>query len=154
MTKNPILSIFIATYNRKEILMKKLNDILGIPSADFDVFVLDDGSDDGTFDAIQGIKDTRLHAEQNIERQGLKENGVMQNWYRLLEMCDGQFAFHLNDRDLIDIHGLQELIIFLKEHPTLTGGICNLRGGGTASIHHLMKHSWLYHILDLTQLAS
>lgn len=130
MIKNHILSIFIATYNRKEILMKKLNDILGIPSEEFDVFVLDDGSNDRTFEAIQGIKDHRLHADQNIERQGLKENGVMQNWYRLLEKCDGQFAFHLNDRDLVDTAGLQDLIVFLKEHPTLTGGICNLRGGG------------------------
>ena len=134
--------------------MKKLNDILGIPSDEYDVFVLDDGSDDGTLEAIQGIKDHRLHADQNIERQGLKENGVMQNWYRLLEKCDGQFAFHLNDRDLIDTAGLQDLIVFLKEHPTLTGGICNLRGGGTASIHRLMKHSWLYHTSDLIQLAS
>lgn len=152
MATNPILSIFIATYNRKNVLVNKLKSLLSINSNEFDVFVLDDGSDDGTMEALECFHDKRLHIDQNAERQGLKENGVMQNWYRLLEKCDGLFAFHLNDRDLIDINGLQDLIGFLKEHPTLTGGICNLRGG-TAYMHHQMKHSWLYRILTPIQPA-
>lgn len=66
---------------------------------------------------------------QNKERCGTKKDGVMQNWYRLLEMCDGCFSFHLNNRDLIDTTGLMDLISFLKIYPTVTGGICNIVGG-------------------------
>lgn len=128
MEHKPVLSIFIATYNRKEILVDKLKSILHLNSDEFDIFVLDDGSDDGTREALQQFDDKRLHIYQNSERQGLKDNGVMQNWYQLLEHCDGMFALHLNDRDLIDTNGLMELIAFLKERPTLMGGICNLRG--------------------------
>lgn len=65
----------------------------------------------------------------NETNQGSKQDGVMQNWFQLLEACDGQFAFHLNDRDIIDTHGIQELCAFLKENPTLTGGMCDLTGG-------------------------
>lgn len=128
MNAKPILSIFIATYNRKEILLDKIRSLLKIKSNDFDILVLDDMSTDGTFDALKAVEDSRICVVQNEERNGLIKDGVMQNWYRLLEMCDGQFAFHLNDRDLIDTEGLADLITFLKEHPTVTGGICNIGG--------------------------
>ena len=142
MEQNIILSIYIATYNRKQVLVDKLKSLLSLDSNEFDIFVLDDGSDDGTMEALGRFHDKRLHVEQNAERQGLKKNGVMQNWYRLMEMVDGKFAFHLNDRDLIDPEGVLGLIGFLKEHPTLTGGICNLRGGGTAYLLLQLMHSW------------
>lgn len=90
-------------------------------------------STDGTVDALKNIDDSRIRVIRNKERNGTMKDGVMQNWYRLLEMCDGQFAFHLNDRDLIDTKGLAELIAFLKDHPTVTGGLCNIRGGVQAA---------------------
>lgn len=91
-------------------------------------------STDGTFDVLKAVEDSRICVVQNEERNGLIKDDVMQNWYRLLEMCDGQFGFHLNDRDLIDTEGLADLITFLKEHPTVTGGICNI-GGGTSCLN-------------------
>lgn len=129
MNERPILSIFIATYNRKEILLDKIRSLLEIKSDDFDILVLDDMSTDGTVDALKSINDSRIRVSQNKERNGTLKDGVMQNWYRLLEMCDGQFAFHLNDRDLIDTEGMADLIAFLKDHPTVTGGLCNIGGG-------------------------
>ncbi len=41
-----MLSIYIATYNRKEILRRKIDEMLAIKSDDFDVWVLDDCSND------------------------------------------------------------------------------------------------------------
>lgn len=133
MNERPILSIFIATYNRKEILLGKIRSLLEIKSDDFDILVLDDMSTDGTVDALKSINDSRIRVSQNKERNGTLKDGVMQNWYRLLEMCDGQFAFHLNDRDLIDTEGIADLIAFLKDHPTVTGGLCNIGGGVQAA---------------------
>ena len=133
MNERPILSIFIATYNRKEILLDKIRSLLGIKSDDFDVLILDDMSTDGTVDALKSIDDSRIRVFQNKERNGTMKDGVMQNWYRLLEMCDGRFAFHLNDRDLIDTEGVADLITFLKDHPTVTGGLCNIGGGVQAA---------------------
>lgn len=94
------LSIYIATYNRKEILKRKLDEILAIKSDDFDVWVLDDCSNDGTVEMLSEFSDTRLHYIQNSERVGINKDGAMPNWYRLLEACDGRFALNLNDRDI------------------------------------------------------
>ncbi len=90
--------------------------------------VLDDLSTDGTVDALKSINDLRIRVSQNKECNGTLKDGVIQNRYRLLEMCDGQFAFHLNDRDLIDTEGMADLIAFLKDHPAVTGGLCNMGG--------------------------
>lgn len=152
MNERPILSIFIATYNRKEILLDKIRSLLEIKSDDFDILVLDDMSTDGTVDALKSINDSRIRVSQNKERNGTLKDGVMQNWYRLLEMCDGQFAFHLNDRDLIDTEGMADLIAFLKDHPTVTGGLCNI-GGGTSCLTLLKNALCRSLTLDRIQLA-
>ena len=152
MNERPILSIFIATYNRKEILLGKIRSLLEIKSDDFDILVLDDMSTDGTVDALKSINDSRIRVFQNKERNGTLKDGVMQNWYRLLEMCDGQFAFHLNDRDLIDTEGMADLIAFLKDHPTVTGGLCNI-GGGTSCLTLLKNALCRFLTLDRIQLA-
>lgn len=153
MNERPILSIFIATYNRKEILLDKIRSLLDIKSDDFNVLVLDDMSTDGTVDALKNIDDSRIRVIRNKERNGTMKDGVMQNWYRLLEMCDGQFAFHLNDRDLIDTKGLADLIAFLKDHPTVTGGLCNIRGGGTSCLTLLKNALCRFRTLDRIQLV-
>lgn len=152
MNERPILSIFIATYNRKEILLDKIRSLLEIKSDDFDILALDDMSTDGTVDALKSINDSRIRVSQNKERNGTLKDGVMQNWYRLLEMCDGQFAFHLNDRDVIDTEGMADLIAFLKDHPTVTGGLCNI-GGGTSCLTLLKSALCRFLTLDRIQLA-
>ena len=78
-----MLSIYIATYNRKEILRRKIDEMLAIKSDDFDVWVLDDCSNDGTVEMLSEFPDTRLHYIQNKERVGINEDGAMPNWYRL-----------------------------------------------------------------------
>lgn len=120
-----ILSIYIATYNRKEILRKKIKEILEVQSDEFDVWVLDDCSDDGTSEMFSYVTDKRLHYIQNEERVGIKKDGAMPNWYKLLEACDGRFTLHLNDRDVFYRDKLLALIEFLKKHWDYSGGICD-----------------------------
>lgn len=127
--KKPILSIYIATYNRKNILLQSIKNIFEFPSDDFDIWVLDDCSDDGTFEELNKIQDSRLHVLKNDERQGCLIDGAMPNWFLLAEKCDGIFSIHLNDRDILDVKGLGRLICFLKKHQNLKGGICNLQHG-------------------------
>jgi len=124
-----MLSIYIATYNRKEILRRKIDEMLAIKSDDFDVWVLDDCSNDGTVEMLSEFPDTRLHYIQNKERVGINEDGAMPNWYRLLEACDGRFALHLNDRDIFYTNKLPDLIKFLKNHMDYSGGICDSFSG-------------------------
>lgn len=123
------LSIYIATYNRKNILKAKVKEILSVMSEDFNIWILDDCSDDGTYEMLLTIRDKRLNVVRNSERVGIKKDGAMPNWYVLLEKCDGKFALHLNDRDVFYADKLLGLIRFLKLHPDYTGGICDSFSG-------------------------
>lgn len=127
--EQPILSIYIATYNRKEILLTSVKKLLSLSSDEFDIYILDDQSNDGTMDALAELNDIRVHVYCNEQRVGCHKDGVMPNWLKLAEVCDGIFSFHLNDRDYIDLDGLRRLIVFLKEHQNLVGGVCNLQKG-------------------------
>lgn len=143
MKKRVVLSIYIATYNRKEILLEKIEKILKIKSDKFNIYVMDDASNDGTVDSLKEINDERLHIILNKSRMGLQKDGVMQNWYRLLEACDGLFAFHLNDRDYIDPDGIKELLVFLEDNPTMNGGVCDIRLGKKYKILYTVKSSFM-----------
>lgn len=124
--ERPVLSIYIATYNRKNILLHLVQHLLSFRSKDFNVFVLDDCSEDGTVEALREINDSRLQILVNEQRVGCNINGAMPNWFKLAEVCNGIFSFHLNDRDCIDLEGLQRLIEFLKKNQELAGGVCDL----------------------------
>ncbi len=120
-----ILSIYIATYNRQKTIFNLVSNLLSIHSKEFEIVVIDDRSSDETFEKLKSIHDVRLNVYQNIEREGIKENGAMTNWYKALQYCNGLFAMHLNDRDLCSKRGILELIDFLKNNADLSGGYCN-----------------------------
>lgn len=143
MQNRVLLSIYIATYNRKQILLDKIEKLLKIESEKFNIYVLDDASDDGTAEMLKRIDDARLHVIVNKSRMGLKKDGVMQNWFHLLETCDGLFSFHLNDRDHIDPDGIQKLIAFLEDHTMLNGGVCDIRFGRMNKVFYTPKSAFL-----------
>lgn len=59
MEGNIILSVCIATYNRCEILKKKLKKLFNIASDEFEVIVLDDASSDGTCEMLMNNRNSR-----------------------------------------------------------------------------------------------
>lgn len=129
MNHKVLLSIYIATYNREAIIIDKVKKILTVQSEDFDIWVLDDCSEDKTYLELLKIEDKRLHIIKNTFRQGCLKDGAMTNWYRLLEKCEGRFALHLNDRDIFHVEELLGFIDFLKVHYDYVGGICDSYSG-------------------------
>ena len=110
-------------------LTTSIKEILTLPNFDFDIWILDDCSSDGTVEELNKIQDCRIHILTNSVRIGIGKNGVMPNWLKLAESCDGIFAFHLNDRDTINKNKLNKLIEFLKNNTDTMGGICDLLYG-------------------------
>jgi glycosyltransferase involved in cell wall biosynthesis len=57
MRSEPTISVVIPTYNRKELLENCVNSLFNqtYPKDGYDILVIDDGSDDGTEDLLDGI---------------------------------------------------------------------------------------------------
>jgi glycosyltransferase involved in cell wall biosynthesis len=56
----PRVSVLIPTYNRGELLLEAVRSVLAQTFADLEVIVADDGSTDGSLDAVLGLADTRV----------------------------------------------------------------------------------------------
>lgn len=103
--QNIILSICIATYNRKELLLELLESILQYPHEDIEIIVSDNASTDGTWEAILEIadKEKRLRVYRN------KQNyGAQYNWIRSLLYGTGKYLMMCNDRQIVSADSVAE----------------------------------------------
>ena len=64
----PLVSVIVASYNHAAFVMTAVLSVLEQDYGDIEVVVVDDGSDDGTPDFVESIKDPRVNLvrlEQN-----------------------------------------------------------------------------------------
>ncbi|MEI9917926.1 MAG: glycosyltransferase family A protein [Bacteroidota bacterium] len=78
MNPSPFFSIVIPTYNRAALVIATIHSILKQELPDFEIIVVDDGSNDDTETRISGIKDPRLffHRKENGERGAARNYGA------------------------------------------------------------------------------
>jgi len=91
-TARPLVSVIIAAYNARPWLRASVESILNQSYDNLEIFVVDDGSTDGTLDAVADIHDRRLH----LRRQGHAYKSTALN--RILEEARGEF-FAIQDAD-------------------------------------------------------
>ena len=61
----PTVSVVIPTHNRRKLVLRTIHSVLAQESLDFEVLVVDDGSTDGTTDAIRLLNDPRVTVLRN-----------------------------------------------------------------------------------------
>lgn len=68
---NPAVSVVIPAFNPGPYLLPAVQSILSQTFQDFELIVIDDGSTDGSFEALERIEDKRLRIERNSRNLGL-----------------------------------------------------------------------------------
>ena len=115
--KQYVLSICIASYNRKDIIVSDVKKYLSLDDTRFQVIVQDDGSTDGTFQELEKIKDSRLKLRKN------KVNlGGLQNAKAALDNNDeSEYVLNLNDKDCIAPNVMPTFLDYLEENTPYYG---------------------------------
>jgi len=92
---NPKVSICIATYNRKNYLRQTLDSVYAQTYKDYEVVVVDDGSTDGTENAVKsaGYKNLRYYWQENIGEAATRN--------RLIKLAQGKFVTFVDSDDLL-----------------------------------------------------
>lgn len=67
---NPLISIIMPTYNRKNIIQKAITSVLNQTYTNFELIIIDDGSDDGTYDLLKSLKDERIRILRHEKNEG------------------------------------------------------------------------------------
>lgn len=108
---NPFVSIVIATYNRRDLVLRTVASALEQDLEELEVIVSDDGSTDGTVAMLRGIQDPRLRIHGNTQN-----TGVWANWAAALRMARGRYVVFLGDDDLLAPDFASTLSGFLDCH--------------------------------------
>jgi len=120
---SPCFSIILCTYNRRNLVLSTLASLRRQTLAykQFEVIVIDNGSSDGTFDAVRtyvsaGTQDNR-HAEDIWRVQCLSEpkNGLAYARNMGLQAASGEIAVFLDDDTLAAPHFLERLLTAYQE---------------------------------------
>lgn len=95
-TKHPRVSVGIPAYNGERFIGAAVDSVLAQTWADFELYVIDDASTDGTLGRVRRYSDARLRIlsnETNLGQEG--------NWNRVLREARGEFIKLLPQDDVL-----------------------------------------------------
>ena len=118
----PTISIILPTYNRAEYLDTCLNSVLAQDFTDWELIVIDDGSQDKTFQIVDPLlqKDPRIrYLKHQNRKQGFSRNAGIQASF-------GKYITFIDSDDHYLPHHLSSRVELMKVNPELdliSGGL-------------------------------
>lgn len=113
MNRPPVLSVILATHNRREILLNTLERVraCGLPPGQYEIWVVDNASSDGTAAAVATCPDVNLIR--------LRRNGGACAKAHAIERARGEFLLLLDDDSWPRPGCVQRMIQRLSSDPRL-----------------------------------
>jgi glycosyltransferase involved in cell wall biosynthesis len=109
---NPSVSIVIPAYNHERFIAEAITSVLNQSFTDFEIVITDDGSADGTVDAIRRISDPRI----KLETFG-KNRGAAVALNSAILRSRGEFLCYLSSDDFFLPSKLETQVRFLRQNP-------------------------------------
>jgi len=109
-TAAPAVSVIIPTYNRAQLLNQALDSVAAQTFRDYEVIVIDDGSNDQTCDSVAGRREPILYHWQ-------PNQGVAEARNHALRLTHSEFVAFLDSDDLWESEFLQRAVTRLREQP-------------------------------------
>lgn len=105
------VSVVMATRNRRSLCRRAIGSVLAQRHANWQLVVVDDGSDDGTSDLAAEIADSRI--------TWLRTEGIGASAARNvgLEHASGEWVTFLDDDNLMDAGWLHAIVVHADRHP-------------------------------------
>jgi N-acetylglucosaminyl-diphospho-decaprenol L-rhamnosyltransferase len=115
----PDVTIAIVSFNTRELLAACLRSVLSTKDVAFEVYVVDNGSADGSADMVaRDFPDVRLiRNEANL--------GFAAANNRAIRVANGRYVLLLNPDTVVFPHTLADMLTFMEAHPG--AGICGPR---------------------------
>ena len=104
---NHMFTIGYTTYNRKDLIVSRLNSLLTMNIPDnVEIIVVDNASSDGTFEAISDLTNgTKIKVYRNNENLGFSGNFV-----EVFRRSKGEYVMWSSDKDEVNLSGVQNLL--------------------------------------------
>ena len=99
MEKSALISVVIPTYNRKTLLMRAVDSVLKQTYSNLEVWIIDDGSTDGTEKAVEACQDKRVHYARMAKNSGpsaARNEGIRRANGEIIAFLDSDDIWHSN----------------------------------------------------------
>lgn len=102
MLEFPFYTVVIPAYNRADIIKQTIQSVLNQSFSDFEVLVVDDGSEDNTLEVVKSIDDPRirLFSQKNCGASSARNKGI--------DEAKGKYIAFLDSDDAFLMHHLQQ----------------------------------------------
>ena len=107
----PLVSVIIPVFNGEKTISETIKSVLEQTLSDFELIVINDGSQDSTLDILTNIHDSRLQVFS------YKNAGVSASRNRGFSHSSGEFIAFLDTDDLWTTDKLEAQLKALQEHP-------------------------------------
>jgi len=107
MVNNPLVSVIIPTFNRKDMLVRCVDSVLASTYKKIEIIIADDASTDGT----EGIIKNRYYTNKNVLYiKNNKELLLSATINKALRVAKGKYIFILDDDNVVDKNCISELV--------------------------------------------
>ncbi|MDA9943702.1 glycosyltransferase [Paracoccaceae bacterium] len=107
------ITICIPVYNRADLIESSVNSALAQTYSNFEIIVVDNASDDGTWELLQ----QKYNSEPKVKLYRNNNNlGPVKNWLKCISLSDGHFTKILFSDDSIAENYLSECIKMFDEN--------------------------------------
>ena len=113
-SRSPAVSIIIPTFNRADHLPRAVDSVFSQTFEDFELIVLDDGSNDNTVDLL---REWELAHPDQFRWATHPNMGQIRTVNRGFQMARGDYFYVLNSDDYIYPECLHHLVATLRAHP-------------------------------------
>ena len=112
VSKRPLVSIIIPTYNRKNMVTTAIDSALNQSYINIEVIIIDDGSTDGTDDIIQ----EKYKNNTKVKYLWKANGGVGSALNAGIKMSNGELIAWLSSDDFYDLENNKLIELSVKEH--------------------------------------
>jgi|688.fasta_scaffold102940_4 glycosyltransferase involved in cell wall biosynthesis len=115
MNNEKLISVVLPVYNCKEYINDSVQSILQQNYKNFELIIVDDGSDDGTSDILNNFKDKRIRLYKNKCNRGL-----IYSLNKALNKSKGQFIARMDADDISEINRFQKQINYFNKNKEIS----------------------------------
>jgi glycosyltransferase involved in cell wall biosynthesis len=113
------IAVALPVYNGLPLLKESVESVLQRRDVDFELVIGDDCSQDGSFEYLSGLKDSRIRLFRNS-----KNFGLFGNLNNIIKNCNSEIIHLWSQDDIMLPTCLKETLEFHKKHPNLAFAFC------------------------------
>lgn len=115
---NKKLTIGIPTFQRKDVVLDNVFELLNdeiIKNNDISIIIIDNCSNDGTFEELKDLIDQQRHPNISVF-QNHTNIGVFSSIFKIFDLCKTDYLMLLSDEDHVITSNLAKVLAFLNKH--------------------------------------